>query len=314
MIAVIYNCLGGGLTRVATRPDPAVPTGVKEYYVADGLGSTRLVVGNGGVIIDEIEYDPHGRPSTARPVARQTYIGRENDPENGLGDFGVRKYEPSEGRFHSVDPRWEQFRGVSPYVYAQANPLHRVDANGQWDIVVHVSKDRSQNGYGVAVVTNRKGEEIFRFTVRAEGVGNRARYGSTTNPRDRTQQYADTPLGVYDIPDGAGKWRSDQPGTYGPNPRLVLNGQAGEIIASSRTAIRVHGGRQESGTASQLEKTHGCLRAYDNTMKTLKEAVDQLEAEDPEEKGGTLTVVDDLTVIDGVPVIPNDTTWPMGAP
>jgi RHS repeat-associated protein len=310
MIAVEYKCLGGGLTRVATRPDNAVPGGRKEYYVADGLGSTRLVVGTGGTVLERIEYDPYGRPRLGPPTAQQTYIGRPRDPESGLGDHGVRKYEPAEGRFHSVDPRWESFRSVSPYHYAHANPLNRVDANGQWDIIVHVSKDRSQNGYGIAVVTNRKGEEVFRFTVRVEGVGDRARYGSATNPRDRTQRGSDTPLGVYDIPAGRSKWRSDRPDIYGPHPRLVLNERYGEVMLGSRSAIRIHGGRQGEGaprrSVEELKRTHGCLRVYDQTMKSLKEVTDALEAADPLENGGMLIIMDDLVVSDGVAVPTSD--------
>lgn len=291
-----------GLTRIAIRPDAAVPNGTKEYYVADALGSTRLVVAQNGTISESIDYDPFGRSRTGPVKAQQTYIGRQTDLENALADHGVRKYEPDEGRFHSVDPRWEEFRDVSPYVYAHANPVTRADANGQWDIVIHVAKDRSQTGYGIAVVTNRKGEEVFRFAVRVEGRGDHARYGSETNPRDRMQRNGDTPLGVYDIPDGREKWRSGgSRSAYGPNPRLVLEGQAGEIAESGRSAIRVHGGRQEGSKSPELQMTHGCIRAYDNTMRSLKETVDELEKNDDKEVGGTLTVVDDLVVTAGIP-------------
>jgi RHS repeat-associated protein len=304
MYPVGYNCIGGGLTRVTTRPDVAVPGGRKEYYVADGLGSTRLVVAAGGTVIEQIEYDPFGRPLLGPTSTPQTYVGRQTDAENGLADHGVRKYEPAEGRFLSVDPRWESFRNVSPYQYAHANPLNRFDPNGQWDIVVHVAKDRSQHGYGIAVVTDRKGNEVFRFTVRVEGQG-----------RDRTKRNGDTPLGVYDIPAGKEKWISGKSrDAYGPNPRLRLDPQSGEIASSGRSEIRIHGGRQETRSGSEyapkenptLQATHGCMRAYDNTMKSLKEVTDDLEANDAEEEGGTVTVVDDLDVQDGVAVIPND--------
>ncbi|HVK39828.1 MAG TPA: RHS repeat-associated core domain-containing protein [Candidatus Kapabacteria bacterium] len=304
MYPVAYKSLGGGLTRVSTRPDIAVPNGVREYYVADGLGSTRLVVAEGGAVVEGIDYDPHGRPVTGLPAARQSYVGRERDLESGLSDHGVRKYEPAEGRFHSVDPRWESFRNVSPYQYAHSNPVNRVDANGQWDIVVHVAKDRSQNGYGIAVVTNRKGEEVFRFAVRVEGQG-----------ADRMKKNGDTPLGVYDIPAGSAKWISGKSrAAYGPNPRLRIDGLGGEIVASGRSEIRIHGGRQEKvvdgkyvpSESPTLEPTHGCLRAYDNTVKALKEVTDQLEASDELEEGGQLYVVDDLVEHNGEMVPASD--------
>ncbi|MBC8144967.1 MAG: hypothetical protein H7X80_05230, partial [bacterium] len=311
MYPVGYNCIGGGLTRVTIRPDAAVPAGIKEYVIADGLGSTRVVVSQDGSVVEKIDYDPFGRPRFGPVAAQQSYVGRQTDLENALGDHGVRKYEPAEGRFHSIDPKWEAFRDVSPYVYAHANPVNRVDANGQWDIVVHVAKDRSQNGYGVAVVTNRKGEEVFRFGVRVEGLGDRGSYGSSTNPRDRTQRFGDTPLGVYDIPDGNAKWRNGgSRAAYGPNARLVFEGMSGEIVESRRSAIRIHGGRQEGKQDPELLKTHGCIRAYDNTMKALKEVVDKLEEADANEHGGSVTVIDDLEIKDGVPTIVSGTTNP----
>jgi RHS repeat-associated protein len=304
MYPVYYNCLGGGLTRVSTRPDAAVPTGRKEYYVADGLGSTRLVVADGGAVLERIDYDPFGRPRLGPTSVSQTFVGRPTDIENGLADHGVRKYEPSEGRFLSIDPRWESFRGLSPYQYAQASPLDRVDPDGQWDIVVHVAKDRAQCGYGIAVVTNRKGEEVFRFSVRVTGQG-----------RDRMKRNGDTPLGVYDIPSGGDKWITGKSrDAYGPNPRLKLDGMSGEIVGSGRSEIRIHGGRQESNVGGEyvpkenptLEPTHGCIRSYDNSMKSLKEVTDTLEESDSKEEGGTVTVIEDLEIRDGDAVFTAD--------
>src|SRR5690606_25559985 len=71
-----------------------------------------------------------------------------------------------------------------------------------------------------------------------------------------------------------------------------------------RDQIRIHGGRQEAydpetGTwraieNSQLKKTHGCLRAFDTDMVTLKQITDDLEANDEQESAGKVTIVDDL--------------------
>jgi hypothetical protein len=177
--------------------------------------------------------------------------------------------------------------------------LVRIDPNGQWDITVHLYNDREQYGYGVAIVTDRNGNEVYRFNVRAEG----------TAGRDRMVTNSDTPLGVYDVPDGSDPndptWRSGgDRAAYGPNPRLTMNPESGEILESGRDNIRVHGGRQEiydpiteTWTAvddPQLKKTYGCLRALDTDMVTLKEITDGLEANDDQESPGKVTVVDDL--------------------
>jgi len=63
--------------------------------------------------------------------------------------------------------------------------------------------------------------------------------------------------------------------------------------------IRVHGGRQEiqakGGTWSgkekpNLEKTHGCIRAFDKDVKKLKQITDALTNIDPSDKPGMLKV------------------------
>jgi RHS repeat-associated protein len=58
-------------------------------------------------------------------------VGKENDLESGLGDFGVRKYSPEIGRFSSIDPLWEKYYGWTPYHYCGNDPVNAVDGNGK---------------------------------------------------------------------------------------------------------------------------------------------------------------------------------------
>jgi RHS repeat-associated protein len=60
------------------------------------------------------------------------WIGKENDVESCLGDFGARKYDPELGRFTSVDPLWEKYLGLQPYQYAANSPIRYYDNNGKW--------------------------------------------------------------------------------------------------------------------------------------------------------------------------------------
>ncbi len=174
----------------------------------------------------------------------------------------------------TVDPVLEAYVSWTPYQYVRNNPITRIDPNGLWDITVHVYKDRAEYGYGVAVVTDRHGNEVYRFTVKVEGVGG----------RNRMQTDADTPLGVYDIPNKDMWLSGGDRGAYGANPRLLLNGESGEILDSKRDLIRIHGGRQEvrdkktgkfrSSKFSRLAKTNGCLRSYDDDVAELKSITD----------------------------------------
>ena len=79
--------------------------------------------------------------------------------------------------------------------------------------------------------------------------------------------------------------------------------ESGEIIKSKRDNIRIHGGRQEDRNNDgnwvkkakpELKKTEGCLRAYDDDMKTFKTKTDDLQKNNRQEKPGKVYVIDDL--------------------
>jgi RHS repeat-associated protein len=222
-----------------------------------------------------------------------------------LYDFGGRILDPQIGRFCNIDRGANISDDWSPYAYVKDNPILRLDPSGNWDVTVHVYNDRAKYGYGIAVVTDKAGYEVYRFKVRVEGVGG----------RDRLMENGDTPLGVYKIGKKGSTWITGKSrASYGPHARLNLDGVSGEILKSGRMWIRVHGGRQEeynkeTGTWEPLKNpslkvTHGCMRAKDNDMKVFKEVTDGLEQCDPNEGGGNLTVVDDLVEKDGSYVLP----------
>lgn len=240
------------------------------------------------------------------------FNGKEDDNEvKGQGnsqDFGSRIYDNRLGRWLSVDPEASIYPAWSPYVFVRDNPILRVDPTGKWDIEVHVYKDREKYGYGTAIVKDRHGKEVFRFEIRAQG----------TAGANRMKEDANTPLGTYDIPD-QGMWKDGgSRKSYGPNPRLILDPESGEIKESNRDDIRIHGGRQEEYDEAtgkwidiknpQLKKTHGCLRALDEDVATLKSVTDKLMKNDSKENGGKLTIVDDLEKKDGKYVIPDNST------
>ena len=126
---VEYNTFGGRTVRLTTRPHATATNGVKEYILTDHLGSTRVRVDEGGTVLGTTDYEPFGAAITGEP--RQGYIGKEKDIENGLGDFGVRKYDAELGRFLSVDALWEKYRAWTPYHYGANNPISNLDPDGE---------------------------------------------------------------------------------------------------------------------------------------------------------------------------------------
>jgi len=111
-----------------------------EYYHLDALGSVRMITGEQGQVIREIDYAPFGeevpRPTTAQ-VNTRLFTGHPRDRETGLDYFGARYYRASVGQFTTVDPamtleenlvdpqRWNR------YAYARCNPLRWQDPDGR---------------------------------------------------------------------------------------------------------------------------------------------------------------------------------------
>ena len=123
---VEYNSYGPANTRVILRPN-----GTKEYVIADHLGSPRITVNDQGAILQHTTYTPFGSVLSSTGSGQRTgYIGREADNETGLGNYGVRLYEPEYGRFMSVDVLWGEYEGWQAYQYGANTPVNVKDANG----------------------------------------------------------------------------------------------------------------------------------------------------------------------------------------
>ena len=66
------------------------------------------------------------------PTQRYLYNGKELHEQLGLGwyDYGARWYDAAVGRFPCIDPLAERFAWVSPYNYAENEPIGHVDLWG----------------------------------------------------------------------------------------------------------------------------------------------------------------------------------------
>ena len=128
------------------------------YLTADHLGSTRLVTGTGGTVVERHDYAPFGEEIAAQGCGQPVgsagrssrcdipgygaasevpllFTGKERDGNTGLDYFGARYFSSAQGRFTSVDPELIPRDITNPqiwnkYAYALNNPLRFVDPDG----------------------------------------------------------------------------------------------------------------------------------------------------------------------------------------
>ena len=103
------------------------------YYLADHLGSTRSLVGDSGAVTAAYDYWPYGNvlASSGTGSTHFRFTGHERDAESGLDYMLERSYGSEIGRFLRPDPMQGEYPGISPYTYANNNPLKYVDPDGR---------------------------------------------------------------------------------------------------------------------------------------------------------------------------------------
>jgi len=96
-----------------------------KYYHSDRLGSNRLITDSNGNKIGESLNLPFGQPLINNGV-RYSFTGKEFD-NTKLFYFGARYYDPTIGKFTSVDP----VETEPAYQYVHNNPMNYVDPDGR---------------------------------------------------------------------------------------------------------------------------------------------------------------------------------------
>ena len=88
------------------------------------------------------------------------YNGKEWHGEAELGwlDFGFRYYDPAIGRFPSVDPIADQFAFVSPFNYAENEPVRHIDLWGLQQMLPNPYPIESQTSN---IYTVSRGETFY---------------------------------------------------------------------------------------------------------------------------------------------------------
>ena len=169
-----------GSVRVVARPDGKAVQ-VNHYYPygmafagggMSGNAGAHPVEGGVSVAGGSLEIGGGtGGMELARPGASQPYrfLGNELYTSNSLGlyDFSARMYDPTLGRFLSVDPMAEGYRHLSPYAYCAGNPVVYADKDGQviGRVVVGAVVGAAING-GIALLSGESGREVLGAVAR----------------------------------------------------------------------------------------------------------------------------------------------------
>ncbi len=126
------------------------------YLHTDHLGSTRLCTNASGDSSGTCDYEPFGEvqaPSGCSVPTKFRFAGMEFDDETQLYHTWFRSYDPSQGRWMSVDPlpgHPEDPQTLNRYVYVRNDPVNLIDPFGldiiviEYECLVRINPDGSR--------------------------------------------------------------------------------------------------------------------------------------------------------------------------
>lgn len=114
-------------------------------YIADALGSSRLVLKNGNSdaankVFSAVTYKPFGVVYSSTGSDRITFAGETADSPTGLVYLFARYYDPAIGRFMALDPELGYLSApqtLNRYVYCANNLLSSLTQAGAISLEIH---------------------------------------------------------------------------------------------------------------------------------------------------------------------------------
>jgi RHS repeat-associated protein len=151
------------------KPLGAVAPGVSEagvsyttrsYFGTDTFGSVKSATGDSGSPRALYEYDAFGVPIKGGfdGGVNAGYAGKPWDSVTGLYNYGYRDYEPSLGRFTTVDPIRD---GFNWFAYTDNDPVNWVDLLG----LKAVEEAEAINALGLAALTAMSPQMLSNWSV-----------------------------------------------------------------------------------------------------------------------------------------------------
>jgi RHS repeat-associated protein len=114
---------------------PPVSGSTKTFKYYDARGNLGAEANSSGTRTNAYSYDPFGAPLQSQPanttVARwMGQADKQYDTQSALITMGARQYDPSLGRFISVDP--VEGGSLNNYEYARQDPINNSDLDGMY--------------------------------------------------------------------------------------------------------------------------------------------------------------------------------------
>gem|GEM_PF-4620481 len=121
--------------RLVAQVESSSGVALIRYIHTDHLGSPETITNASGQIIETLDFDPFGAPTTPSALLSRGFTGHEMEPDVGLINMNARMYDPALGRFLQADtvvPNPGNLQAYNRYSYVLNNPLAYTDPSGHW--------------------------------------------------------------------------------------------------------------------------------------------------------------------------------------
>lgn len=107
------------------------------YYYTSPQGTVLATADSAGNVLSSADYRPYGSQALGQSADGPGYTGHVNDADTGLVYMQARFYDPTVGRFLSVDPARGDpgnTEALNRFAYANNNPVKNVDPDGRQSV------------------------------------------------------------------------------------------------------------------------------------------------------------------------------------
>jgi RHS repeat-associated protein len=194
-----------------------------------------------------------------------SFNGKMDDEETGTQDYGMRIYNPSLGRFLSVDPLTKTYPELTPYQFASNKPINSIDLDGleSADCYHYLDVEGKYTGHTEIKIREKNG-------VLGDGILNHQLVMTSDNPGGMQQSFK--------FVENFGK------ATYSPSAEASANSVKTEKMHEAQLeavfpALKV--GKEVKTWAKEADRALEGQRGFDNYVGAIENTGEFLENVSP---------------------------------